>query len=465
MSELTSSNWSETAASNAAAPPDGAPEGWNPSDANNVVREGMSALKKFFNRISGAYTAGGGTTAYTLSPTVALAAYADEIWSWIMPSTNAVDATMNVSGLGARNVQKLTTAGYVNVIAGDMPSGAMIQARYSSSTSKFYILSATSGADLTQAVLLASLKSFSPPGHRLSLTTAVPVTVSDVTAAGTVYWTPDETNITPVYNGTAWVLSAIAETSVPLDSNAGHTGYHQSGKNFDVFLDYNAGTPRVVTGPAWSSDTGRASAISRDATYGWYVNTSSMTAKFDTSVSTVTIAAGAGLYLGMFRTTADAQTEDSAAKRFLWNTYNRVARPVRNATETADSWTYTTATIRQANANAANQLDFVRGLDEDAVSCLALARWANDTVSANGVTLIGLDSTTTAATGCLMTGMNEPVTNIICVSQATWNGLPGLGRHFLAWLERASGGGTQSWTGDAGAPTLVQSGISGEVFA
>jgi hypothetical protein len=147
MSELTSANWSETAASNNAAAPNGWPEGMNPSDVNNAAREGMSALKKLFNRISGTYTAGGGTTAYTLTPTVAIGAYADEIWSWIMPSTNAATATMNISGLGARNIQKLTTAGYADVADGDMPSGAMIQARYSTSASKFYILSVTAGAD------------------------------------------------------------------------------------------------------------------------------------------------------------------------------------------------------------------------------------------------------------------------------------------------------------------------------
>lgn len=140
MSELTSANWSETAASNSAAPPDGAPEGWNPSDANNVVREGMSALKKFFNRISVTLTAGGGTTAYTLAPSVALAAYADEIWSWIMPSTNAVDATQNISGLGARNIQKFTAGAWANVAAGDLPSGAYVAAKYDTGTSKFRII-------------------------------------------------------------------------------------------------------------------------------------------------------------------------------------------------------------------------------------------------------------------------------------------------------------------------------------
>lgn len=150
MSELTSSNFSETDASNNAAVPNGFPEGMSPSGVNDSSRAFMGAVKRWFNRTSGAYTAGGGTTAYTLSPSVALTAYADEMWSWIMPSTNAVDATMNISTLGARNIQKLTTAGYANVAAGDLPSGAFVLARYSTSASKFYVVSVLPAlADLT----------------------------------------------------------------------------------------------------------------------------------------------------------------------------------------------------------------------------------------------------------------------------------------------------------------------------
>lgn len=157
MSELTSANWSETAASNNAAPPNGFPEGMNPSDVNNGERENMSALKKWFNRTSVTLTLGGGTTAYTAAPAVALAAYADEIWTWIMPSTNAVTATLNISTLGARNIQKFIAGAWADVAAGDLPSGAYIAAKYDTGTSKFRIIwnsaSSLSAGVVTNAML------------------------------------------------------------------------------------------------------------------------------------------------------------------------------------------------------------------------------------------------------------------------------------------------------------------------
>ncbi len=308
------------------------------------------------------------------------------------------------------------------------------------------------------ATPLASLRSFVKPGHRLSLTSAVAVTIADATAAGTIYWTPHEHNLTPIHNGAAWINAAVTEKSFILDATN-----HLSGKNYDFFLDYNAGAPRVVTGPAWTNDTTRADAISRDATYGYYVNTTAMTGRVSNNGGTVSLSAGAALYLGTIRCAANGQTEDSAAKRFVWNMFNRVPRPMR-VVDSTDAWSYASATIRQARANAVNQLDMVRGLDEDSVICTVLSRFANDTVNQAGFVHIGLDSTTTPATGCLMNGGGSATVLHAMPTQAHWVGHPGLGRHFLAWLESSSGG-TSTFSGDAGAPTYVQSGIGGEVMA
>lgn len=313
--------------------------------------------------------------------------------------------------------------------------------------------------DLTQGQALAGLMAWVMPGHRLTLTTALDVTVADVTAATTIFWTPSKSNLSPIYDGTTWILAALAEKSFILDA-----ANHLLGKNYDVFLDYNAGAPRLLTSPAWTNDIARADAIGRDATYSFRVNNASITCRISNNGGTVVKGAGSLLYLGTIRCAANGQAEDSVLKRFVWNMYNRVARPMR-AFETTDSWSYNTGTIRQSNANAAMQLDFVRGLDEDAAKATAISRWSNDTVGQAGFTLIGLDSTTAAATGCLMVGMTQQAASQGCVSSAEWNGLPGLGRHYLACLERGSGVGTQNWAGDGGLPTFLQTGITGEVFA
>ena len=89
--------------------------------------------------------------------------------------------------------------------------------------------------------------------------------ITDQTAKTTIYYTPYVGAAAPVWDGTAWSLVILAELSLALDSSSGHTGYHQSAKNFDVFLDYNGGAPRLVTGPAWST-TRRAPARSRGRT-------------------------------------------------------------------------------------------------------------------------------------------------------------------------------------------------------
>ena len=115
----------------------------------------------------------------------------------------------------------------------------------------------------TGVVRLPLTSQIAPPQGRLTLASGTPVMITDQTAKTTIYYTPYVGAVAPVWDGTTWALVILAELSLALDSSSGHTGYHQSAKNFDVFLDYNGGAPRLVTGPAWSSDTARASAIAR----------------------------------------------------------------------------------------------------------------------------------------------------------------------------------------------------------
>ncbi len=95
------------------------------------------------------------------------------------------------------------------------------------------------------------------PGGRATLTSATPVTATDVTAAMSVYYTPHEHDRVPIYDGENFVETVFSELTLGLDSNSGHTGYQQSGKNFDLFVVNDAGTIRLGTGSAWSSDTSR----------------------------------------------------------------------------------------------------------------------------------------------------------------------------------------------------------------
>lgn len=276
------------------------------------------------------------------------------------------------------------------------------------------------------------------PGGRLTLATATPVTAADVTAAATVYYTPAVNDRITLWDGTRWQTIAFAETGFTMG------GGFTAGKVWDVFGYWNAGA-LAVESLAWTNATTRATALALVG--GRWTKSTDATR----------------LYLGSFYTPADNLTDDSAGKRFVWNAYNRVLRPMK-VIETTNTWTYSTGAYRQANGSAANQLDFVRGLDADAVRATALASAINSTATLRDVyTAIGLDSATVNA-GLVGFG-TAPNTYQVQMS-AHYSGLPGIGRHFLAWLERGASAGadTQTWYGDNGG-TVIQSGILGEVWA
>ena len=270
---------------------------------------------------------------------------------------------------------------------------------------------------------------------RLTLVTGVPVTVSDATAATTLYYTPFNGNVVSIYDGTRWKLYNLTEISIAIPAT--------TSQMYDVFLYDNAGTLTLEL-VSWTNDTTRATTVAY--VDGVIVKTGDSTRK----------------YLGSIRTTTvSGQCEDSQAKRYCYNNYNRVRRPVK-IIETANSWTYSTSVYRQANANAANQLDFIQGTLEDAVEAWAIG----DVVSSAGnlpvITAIGLDSTTTKATSCY-NSVFYVSTDYVC-PVASFRDFPQLGRQTLTWLEYGGGTFTQTWLGDNGGTTNL-SGINGIIMA
>ena len=175
-----------------------------------------------------------------------------------------------------------------------------------------------------------------------------------------------------------------------------------------------------------------------------------------------TVAANKVTMVGTFYTNALAQTEDSRANRLVWNFNNPVERPVR-ILEATDSWNYSTAAYQQVRASALNQITVVRGLDRDVMRLTALSQANSSTATIRPIrTGIGLDSTT-ANISEIVVGVGKVDTEARDCT-ASYVGFPGLGYHYLAWLERGAGSDTQTWYGDAGVPTYVQSGMNGTVY-
>lgn len=299
------------------------------------------------------------------------------------------------------------------------------------------------------------------PGGRLTLSSGTPVTTSDVLDATTLYYVSYKHDRVPLYDGAAWTLHTVeTELSQATSDNTKSPAAAAATSCYDLFVWSDLGTLRLSRGPAWASDTSRgtgAGTTELERVDGRYVNKASISNG---------PAAQRGLYVGTVRTDSLAQVDDTMGKRWVWNMYNRVARPMAVIEPTAD-WAYTTATIRQARGSPVNQLDFVRGLNEDSVRAQVKA-WAIGGVALPSMTLvgvgIGLDSTTAYAADCISETFS--VDNLRAWPlRASWTGLPGIGRHYLAWLEVSQASGTTTWFGTSAASLApVYNGISGEVW-
>jgi hypothetical protein len=271
------------------------------------------------------------------------------------------------------------------------------------------------------------------PCGRLTLTTGTPVTTSDVTAAETIFYTPFKGNTIALFDGTNWKQFAFSELSIDVPDAT---------QMNDVFVYDNAGTVTLEL-TAWTNETTRATALTTQN--GVLVKTGALTRR----------------YVGSFYSTTagNGQTEDSLAKRYVWNYYNRVRKTMR-VVEATNTWSYSTATYRQANASTANQLDYVQGVSEDPVSAEVLAIAANTNANVSLRVGVGVDST--SANSAQIVELNTTqVANQPLGFGARYEGFPGVGRHFLAWLEHSAATATTTWIGDNGDATLQQAGISG----
>lgn len=299
----------------------------------------------------------------------------------------------------------------------------------------------------------SSISVSNPPNFladgRLTLTTAVPVTSADVTGAGTLYYTPYVGDRISLYDGTNWVPNTFTELSLALTLT--------SGKNYDVFVWNNSGTLTLATGTAWTNDSTRANALVRQN--GVWVN----------NVAEGSMAQYRGRYVGTIRASGSNTTEDSGfpavdtvPKRYVWNMYNRVRRPLV-CRDSTNSWAYTTAAYRQARAATTNQIEFVIGLTEVPVKahCRALA---DNSAGGNPNVAVGIGVDSTTVDSANLKGNEINVQNMHMPIEAYYQGYPALGFHYLAWLEYSDASGTTTWYGDSGV-TIMQSGLEAEIWA
>jgi hypothetical protein len=281
---------------------------------------------------------------------------------------------------------------------------------------------------------------------RLYAATGVPVPTGDTSSTTNVYVGPYNGATMTTYDSSVWTQHSFTEQTVALGTLTG-------GKNYDAFCWNNSGIACLL-GPAWSSDTSR----------GTGAGTTELTLQDGVNVNANSISGACGakacIYIGTVRTISTTATADTAAKRFIWNWWNRQLAYMANATETTDSWTYSTGAFRQANANTANQLDYVTGDASQVIDALvkSFATGAGSNIASAG---IGVDSTSVNSAAFIGLSVNTATAGLS--GNALYRGRPGLGRHFLPWLEYGAAG-VNTFYGDAGAPGQYQSGISGTMW-
>lgn len=256
-------------------------------------------------------------------------------------------------------------------------------------------------------------------GGRLTLTSGTPVTTSNVTAAGTLYYTPYLHDKIALYDGTRWRVYTFTEISLSLTLT--------SGKNYDVFLYDNAGTLTLELSAAWTNDTTRADAITRQN--GAWVKSGATTRR----------------YLGTLRASGTNTTEDSDSKRFVWNYYNQVPFVDFRADNT-DSWTNAgNGTLSAMNSgNAAWKHEFVVGLNEKPYEAMGSVASGSD-----GDIAIALDSANTLDRA-RATIVNNRVVDVITMT-SFWSGFPGIGYHYFQAMQTTRQASSVTFYGDNGA--------------
>lgn len=287
------------------------------------------------------------------------------------------------------------------------------------------------------------------PEGRLTVTTAVPVLTGNVASAATVYYTPYVGDVIPIYDGTGFLLKTFAELSNVLANSAtGSAGpaAAAAASNYDLFVWNDSGTLRLTRGGAWNSATARSATTENDLVRvkGLLLNLNAITNG---------PAASRGTWVGTVRTDAGGATVSwhvgavaaggTAATLHVWNMYNRVdCRGLIG--DSADSWAYTSGTIRAANAQNGMRVSFVTGLAED---FFAAEYGQRASCAGNPRIGVGLDSTTTY-TGRVGDFSNNTGSITATFTSQTEQRL--LGFHFMSANESGDGANACTFYGDNG---------------
>lgn len=381
------------------------------SNLANLPVDALTNIKiRGAEEVSAELLAAGGAA---LVGTAALGAWADGTTN---PATNVQGQLAKVvtdlaGATGSAKIYSAAAAGATySLVAGTLAS-QLAALLADANTNAANIATNTSSIN-TEAIALI-------PGHRLSLSSGVPVTTSDL-GGSTIYYTPYKHQGISLYDGAKWVIRNSPEVSLAL------TGLNAATLT-DVFA-YWTGAAVALELVNWTSNTARATALVRQD--GILVKSGDPTRR----------------YVGTIRGVNSVSTVDYSYQRFVYNQYNQVPRKLWKATGTA-SWAYSAAAWRIANNDSSNKVEFVVG----DVAEMTLRSFAGIVCGANangqvGLVGIGIDSTT--ANSADVYG-GESVQNMTVPCSAFLEAIittPGY--HYAAWIEYSNASPGMTFVGN-----------------
>ena len=272
---------------------------------------------------------------------------------------------------------------------------------------------------------------------RLTLESGVPISTNNQTDKTTLFFTPYNGNSIDLYNGINWIRHTFTQRTLAI-------GALTASKPHDIFIYNNSGT-LTLSATEWTNATTRATALTRQD--GVYVKSGATNYR----------------YLGTIYIDSGQKCQDTNGARFVWNNQNRVRR-LLFATDTTNSWTYTTATYRPFNNSSVDgvgRVSLVCGLEEDILSMTCKAAFSNS--SAGVLVCVGIGFNTSGGgrqDGGLTHAAHSYAANGIVHVDSYLNKTIPAGCYYISTMEYSAATGTTTWYGD-NASVAFASGLSG----
>jgi len=424
---------------------------------NAVARDDYAAAGQVQDSTLTYVAAGGTSDVITLTLAPAVTAYVvGQMFSFKASAANTTTTpTLNVNGVGAGTIVWPDGSA---LVAGDIPNGAQIVVKCSATTPVWHLQTVPYSVNTTKlAGSTLSVMPFFTPQGRLTLTSGSPVMTANATAATSIYYSPYNGNLVPLYDGTNLVPTTFAELTNTTTDNTKNPAAVTTNSNYDLFVWNDSGTIRLGRGPAWTSDTARgtgAGTTELQRVNGVWLNKVAITNG---------PVANRGTYVGTVRSDGSSQINWQAgaiaangteAILGVWNYYNRV-QVGGLVGDSTDTWTCATTTIRPANNSNTMRASWVCGLAEDPFEARYDFVWAGPVAGTFAYAGVGLDSTTVFAGRRSIVQAAQVTAQVGSGDHRTTS----LGFHYMQALE-CGDGSNGTFEGDNGVPLLLQTGMS-----